>query len=159
MDPELKKVESPLAGTGLETPGQQCPPNGGTRKKGRTTADGNSLVAMGSNLGGNIFSPTTENVDTRVVRTTADITFLQQGHKPKDEDKGSKENKLFDPGRRGEKAPLWNAAVTLFFSGESGRLWEGRCLCFVFFVCMCRSALLFKLLFFSGDRFSTSWKA
>ena len=30
MDPELKELESPSAGTGLETPGQQCPPNEGT---------------------------------------------------------------------------------------------------------------------------------
>ena len=70
---------------------------------------------MGSNQGGDISSPTTERVDTRAVRTTADITFLQQGHNPKDKDKGSKENKQFDPGGKGEKAPLWNAAVILFF--------------------------------------------
>ena len=37
MDPEL---ESPSAGTGPATPGQQCPPNKGTWEKGRTTADG-----------------------------------------------------------------------------------------------------------------------
>ena len=29
MGPELKKLESPSAGTDLETPGQQCPPNEG----------------------------------------------------------------------------------------------------------------------------------
>ena len=29
MDPELKELESPSAGTGLETPGQQYPPNEG----------------------------------------------------------------------------------------------------------------------------------
>ena len=120
MDPERGELEPPSTGTGLETPGQQCPPNEGTWKKGRTIADGYSLVGMGSNQGGDISSPTTERVDTRAVKTTADITFLQQGHKPKDKDKGSKENKQFDPGRKGEKAPLWNAAVTLsfFFWGE-----------------------------------------
>ena len=90
MDPELKELESPSAGTGLETPGQQCPPNERTWKKGRTIADGYSLVDMGSNQGGDISSPTTERVDTRAVRTTADITFLQQGHKPRDEEKGEK---------------------------------------------------------------------
>ena len=49
------------------------------------------------------------------------MTFLQQSHKPKDEEKGSEENKQFDPGRKGEKAPLWNAAVTICFllCGES----------------------------------------
>ena len=30
MDPERGKLEPPSAGTGLETPGQQCPPNEGT---------------------------------------------------------------------------------------------------------------------------------
>ena len=30
MDPELKELDSLSAGTGLETPGQQCPPNEGT---------------------------------------------------------------------------------------------------------------------------------
>ena len=29
MGPELEKLESSSAGTGLETPGQQCPPNEG----------------------------------------------------------------------------------------------------------------------------------
>ena len=29
MDPERGELESPSAGTGLETPGQQCPPNEG----------------------------------------------------------------------------------------------------------------------------------
>ena len=50
----------------------------------------------------------------------ADITFLQQGHKPKSKDNGSEENKQFDPGGKGEKASLWNATVTLplFFWGE-----------------------------------------
>ena len=89
MDPELKELESPSTGTGLETPGQQCSPNEGTWKKRGTITDGYSLVGMGSNQGGDISSPTTERVDTRAVRTTADITFLQQGHKPRDEEKGS----------------------------------------------------------------------
>ena len=30
MDPERGELESPSAGTGVETPGQQCPPNEGT---------------------------------------------------------------------------------------------------------------------------------
>ena len=30
MDPELKELESPSAGTGLKTPRRQCPPNEGT---------------------------------------------------------------------------------------------------------------------------------
>ena len=39
MNPERGELEPPSAGTGLETPGQQCPPNEGTWEKGRTTAD------------------------------------------------------------------------------------------------------------------------
>ena len=118
MNPERGELEPPSAGKGLETPGQQCPLNEGAWEKGRTIADGYLLVSMGST-------------------TTADITFLQQGHKPKDEEKCSEENTQFDPGGKGEKAPLWNAAVTpsFFLSGESVGPWEARCLCFVFFVC------------------------
>ena len=125
MDPERGELEPPSAGTGLETSGQQCPPNERTWEKGRTIADGYLLVGMGSNQGGDISSPTTERVDTRAVRTTMNITFLQQGHKPKDKGKGSEENKQFDPGGKGEKAPLWNAAVFIFtFLGRA--LGHGR---------------------------------
>ena len=46
VNPKPTELKSPSAGTGLETPGQQCPPNGET---GRTTADGYLLVEMGSN--------------------------------------------------------------------------------------------------------------
>ena len=158
MGPKLKELESPSTGTGLETPGQQCPPNEETWDQGRTTADGFLTAGVGSNQGGNIFSPTTESVATRTntksTRTTVDITFLQQGHKPIYEEKGSEENKQFDPGGKGEKAPVWNAAVTLLsFSVES---WEAPCLCFVFF-CLCFVCALFsKLLLLSGDHFSAS---
>ena len=34
MDPKLKELESSSAGTGLEIPGQQCPPNEGTWDQG-----------------------------------------------------------------------------------------------------------------------------
>ena len=54
MDPELKELESPLAGTDLEPPGQQCLPNEGTWETGRTTADGFLTAGVGSNQGGNI---------------------------------------------------------------------------------------------------------
>ena len=106
---------------------------------GRTTADGFLTASVGSNQGGGISSPTTEHVDTQAVRTTttsADITFLQQGHKPRDEEKGKERNKQVDPGGKGEKAPLWNAAVTLpSFSGESVGPRVARFLCLVFSVC------------------------
>ena len=105
-DSERDELESPSAGTGLETPGQQCPPNEGTWEKGRTIADGYLLVGMGSNQGGDISSPT-EHVGTRV-GTAATPT------KPRDKIT-SEENKYFDSGGKGEKAPLWNAAVALSF--------------------------------------------
>ena len=137
MDPELKDLEAPSAGTGLETPGLQYPPNEGTWETGRTTADGFLTAGVGSNQGGDISSPTTEHVDTRAVRTTTNITFLQQGHKPRGEDKGSEENKQFDPGGEGEKAQLWNAALTLcfIFCGER-RAMRGSLLVLQVF-CLC----------------------
>ena len=66
INPEPAEVESPSAATGLETPGQQCPPNGET---GRTTADDYLLVGIGSNQGGDTSSPT-ESVGTRAGTAT-----------------------------------------------------------------------------------------
>ena len=156
MNPERGKLESPSAGTGLETSGQQCPPNEGTWATRQTNAEGFLTAGVGSNQGGNISSPTAERVDTRAVRTTENITFVQQGHKPKDEEKGSEENKQFDPGGKGEKAPLWNAAVTLtfFFWEERWAMGVSLLLLRVFFSVLCvlfLSALFFKLSFFPGD--------
>ena len=151
MYPERGELEPPSTGTGLETPGQQCPPNEGTRKKGPPIADGYSLVGMRSNQERDISSPTTERVDTRAVRTTANITFLQQGHKPKDKNKGGEEKKQFDPGGKGEKAPLWNAGVTSIFLFLGRALGYGRlvacascffCLCFAFFSCLLCSLII-----------------
>ena len=64
MGPELRELEPPSAGTGLETPGRQCPPNDGIWETGRTTADGILTAGVGSNQGGSISSPT-KCVDTR----------------------------------------------------------------------------------------------
>ena len=64
MDPKLKELKSSSAGTGLETRGQQCPPNQKTWETGRTTADGFLTAGVGPNQGGNISSPT-EHVGTR----------------------------------------------------------------------------------------------
>ena len=142
MDPKRGKLESSSAGTGLITPGQQCLPNEGTWETGRTATDGFLAASVGSNQGGNISSPT-ERVGTTKSTTFADIssptkhvgtrartaaTPAKRRHKTI-----SEENKQFDPGGKGEKAPPWNAAVTLLsFSGES---WEAPCLCFAFSVC------------------------
>ena len=131
MGPELEELESPSAGTGLETPGQQCPPNEGTWDQGRTTASGFLTAGVGSSQGGKLSSPT-ECVDTRAgnksTATLADISSTAETPENHRHKTSSEENKQFDPGGKGEKAPPWNAAVTLLsFSGES---WEAPCLCF-----------------------------
>ena len=143
MDPKLKELESSSVGTGLETPGQQCPPNDGTWDTGRTTANGFLTAGVGSNQGGNISSPTERVGTTKSTTTSADIssppehvgTRVGTAATPEKcrHNTTCEESKQFDPGRKREKAPLWDAAVTLFsFSGES---WEASCLCFVFSVC------------------------
>ena len=118
MDPERGQLKSPSAGTGLETPGQQCPPNEGIWETERTTADGILTAGVGSNQGGSISSPT-KCVDTRAstksTTTFADIssptehvgtlagtnaTPAKRRHK-----RSSEENKQFDPGGKGEKGP------------------------------------------------------
>ena len=53
MDPEQGELESSSAGTGLETPGQQCPQNEGIWERGRTTANGFLTADVGSSQGGN----------------------------------------------------------------------------------------------------------
>ena len=115
MNPELTELEPSSAGTGLETPGQQCPPIEGIWETGRTIANGYLLVGMGSNQGVDISSPK-ERVRTRAGSDTtpansSNTIFRQQGHKPKYKDKGSNENKRFDPGGKSKKPPPWNAAV------------------------------------------------
>ena len=70
MDPERGELESPSAGTGLETPGQQCPPNEGTWDQGRTTADG--LLTAGVDSRGNHFFFFTERAKNTT--TSADIS-------------------------------------------------------------------------------------
>ena len=142
MDPERGELESSSAGMGLETPGQRCPPNEETWETGRTTADGFLTAGVGSNQGGNIYLPTTESVGTRTstksTRTKADITFLHLGHKLRDEEKGSEENKQFDPGGKGEEAPLWNATVTLpfLFCGERWAMGGSLLVLHVFGLCV-----------------------
>ena len=114
MNPEPTKLESPSAGTGLETPGQQCLPNEEIRETRQTIADGYLLVGMGSNQGGDISSPK-ERVGTRAGSATTPASspntiFRKASRKPRDKTP-SEENEQFDPGGKGEKPPLWNAAV------------------------------------------------
>ena len=113
MGSELKELESPSAGTGLETPGQQCPPNEGAWDKGQTTADGFLTTGVGSSQGGSISSPTGQAKGTA---TLADISSLTEragtlaGTTATPENRRHKttreENKQFDHGGKGEKHRL-----------------------------------------------------
>ena len=157
VNPEPTELELPSAGTGLETPGQQCPPNGET---GRTTADGYLLVGMGSNQGGDTSSPA-ERVGTLAGTATtpansSNTIFLKASRKPEDNEKRSEENKQFDPGVKGEKPPSWNAAVMVLFSLLEGTLGHGRpavCASCSLSVCACLSVhyLLFYQVIMSSE--------
>ena len=79
---------------------------------------------MESSKNGNISSPATESVDEREKSTVTVAGISSKAATPENRrlKTFSKQNKQFDPGRRREKAPPWNAAVTLsfFFWGELG---------------------------------------
>ena len=152
MNPEPMELETPSAGTGTETPRQQCPPIEGTWETGRTIADGYLVVGMGSNQGRDISSPT-EHVGTRAGTAATPVNssntiFRKASRKPRDKTT-SEENKQLDPGGKGEKPPLWNAAVIDIVSFLSwGELWAmgGSLLLFRVF-CLCVSFCLLCLLF------------
>ena len=143
MDPERDQLKPLSASTGLETPGQQCPPNGET---GRTTADGCLLVGVGSNLGGNTFFPAEIAVGTgpdsksTTPPAASNTIFLKASRKPEGKEKGNKANKQFDPGGKGEKPPPWNAAVMVFpsfFVGNAGHGVPVACVSCFLSVCAC----------------------
>ena len=129
MDPGMEALTSSSASTGLNTPGQQSPPNEGVWETGRIIADGILTAGVDSSKEGNISSPM-ESVDTQASQKstrTATVSGISStaATPPKRRHKtSSEENKQFDPGGRGEQAPPWKAAVPLpFFSGgEAGRL-------------------------------------
>ena len=76
--------------------------------------------------------------------------------KPRDKTT-SEENKQFDPGGKGEKAPLWNAAVILSFFFLGGALGHERLVVFAScFLSVCVFLPDHHLLFLSGDHFSAS---
>ena len=155
MNPEPTELEPPSAGTGLETPGQQCPSNGET---GRTTTGGCLLGGVGSNAGGNAFFSAEIAVGTRpdskstTPSAGSNTIFLKASRKPEDKEKCSEENKQFDPGGKGEKPPPWNAAVMVFLSFSGGNAGHGIIVVCAscFFVCVCLSVycLLFFFFFF-----------
>ena len=109
MDPERGQLESPPAGTGFETPEQQCLPNWEMR---RTTIDDCLLIGVSSNLGENTFSLTELVIGTRTDSQTSTpsaspkTVFLQMSCKPGDSEPASEENKQFDPGGKREEPPF-----------------------------------------------------
>ena len=151
MNLEPTELESPSAGTGLEIPGQQCPPNGETE---RTTADGCLLGDVGWNLRGNAFFPAEIAAGTRPYRKSttppaaSNTIFLQARRKPNDQKTLSEENKQFGPGGKGEKPPPWNAAVMVLFCFSGGNAGHGMLVvcasCFLsVFACLFVYCLLF----------------
>ena len=111
MDPGMKEEpKSPSASTGLKTPGQQSPPNEGVWETGRITADGILTAGVDSSKKGNISSPM-ESVDTRAsekstrTATVSGIPSIAATPSKRRHKTSSEENKQFDPGGRGEKAP------------------------------------------------------
>ena len=145
MSQELEELTSSSVGTGLNTPGQQSPPNEGVWETGRIIADGILTAGVDSSKEGNISSPM-ESVDTRAsekstsTATVADIPSPAATPSKRRLKTFNELNKPFDPGGREEQAPPWKAAVPLpFFSGcEAGGLLV-RFLCSVFFCLFSRS--------------------
>ena len=149
MNLEPTELESPSAGTGLRTPGQQCSPNGVT---GRTTADDCLLVGMGSNSGGNTFFPAEIAVGARpdskstTPPAASNTIFLKASHKPEDKEKGGQENKQFDPGEKKREATALKRGcngIAFLFWGERWA-WDARCLCFVFFCLLFYQVIIFQ---------------
>ena len=120
MSQELEELTS-SAVTGLETPGQQCPPNEGVWETGPTTANGFLTAGVNSSQGGRTPSPPERSTSTR---TFEDISSTAATPPKRRHKTSSEENKQFNPGGRGEQAPPWKAAVPLpFFSwSDAGRL-------------------------------------
>ena len=148
MDPELDELKTSSAGTGLKTPGQQCPPNEGIWETGRTTDSGISTAGAGPGQGESISSPTEREKSTT---TVADISSKAATPPNRRHKTFSEPNKQFDPGGRREKAPPWNAAVALLFfpCGELGGFLFVLCaLCFVSALCV---PVFPKLLIYPGD--------
>ena len=136
MDPGLmEEPKSSSVGTGLETPGQQCPPNEGVWEQRRTTAN------VGSSQGGRTPSPPERSTSTRTFADIFSTAAIQENRRRK---APSQQNKQFNPGGRVEKAPPWNAAVTLLF--RAGKL-LACCLFVLLFVaavvCVCFPNLFF----------------
>ena len=141
MGPELEKLESPSAHTGLETPGQQCLPYEGIWEQGQTVANGILTAGVNSSQGGGIYSPK-ERVGTRAgtamtPANSSNTIFRKANRKPGDKTP-NEENKQFDPEGQGEKARLGTRLYSTFLSGgELGSSLLVFCLCFHLLLPLC----------------------
>ena len=165
MSQELEELTSSSAGTGLNTPGQQSPPNERVWETGRITADSILTASVDSSKKGNISSPM-KSVDTQASEkstSTATVSGISSiaATPPKRRHKtSSEENKQFDPGGRGEKAPPWNAAVPLPFFFPRAKLGGFLSVCLwrllVRFLCTLCVLCFFcfpKLLIYPGETY------
>ena len=105
------QLESPSAGMGFETPGQQCLSNW---EMERIAVDGCLLVGMSSNLGGNMSSLEELVIVMQIDSQTASSKTVckKMNRKPKDKEPVSEENKQFDPGGNKGKATSLKSGCT-----------------------------------------------
>ena len=152
MGPELDELESPSAGMGLKTPGQQCPPNAGIRETGRTTASGILTAGAGPSQGEIFRHPRNE----REVRQRLQTSLRKLRPRQNAGTRRQRTEQAVRPLReKREGTALERGCIsTFFFWDELG----GSFLCFVFSVsalCMSVSQIIF---IFLGDHFSAKLK-
>ena len=120
MGQELEELASSSSSTGLNTPGQQSPPDQGIWEQGRTIANDILTAGVDSSQGGRTPSLSEQSTKTKTFADIFSTAAIQENRRLKT---FNELNKPFDPGGREEKAPPWNAAVPLtFFFLE--RSWE-----------------------------------
>ena len=135
MSQELEELTSSSPDTGLETPGQQGPPNEGTLEQRQTTANGFLTAGVNSSQGGRTPSPLERSTSTRTFTDIFSTAAIQENRRLKT---FNELNKPFDPGGREEKAPPWNADVPLPFLFPGAKLggflsvFSALCVCSVF---------------------------
>ena len=83
MGPELEKPKSPSASTGLNTVGQQCPPNEGVWEQRRTTAKGFVIAGVDSSEGGRTPSPLERSTSTRTFADIFSAAAIQENRRRK----------------------------------------------------------------------------
>ena len=129
IDPELKELESPSAGTGLKTPGQQCPPNEGAWEQGRTTANGFLTAGVGSSQGGRNPSPPERSTSTRTFADIFSTAAIQETAGARH--LANRTNSSTPVGKKRRPRLETRLYSTFFLGGELGGYLSVFCLCFV----------------------------